>query len=265
MGDFNNKVVWITGASSGIGKALAQQFAKEGSRLILSSRRVAELEKVKQSCGADPKDVLVLPLDLANHDEMSGKVQTALQHFGQIDALINNGGISQRSLMIDTDLEVYKRLIDIDYLGTVALTKALLPIFVKQKSGHFAVVTSLMGKFASPLRSGYCGAKHALHGFFDALRMEHEKDKVKVTIFCPGFIQTNVSVNALVADGSAQKIMDKATGGGMPPEVCAAKMLRAMKAGKFEVLIGGKEILAVYIKRFFPRLLHRIVMRSSVT
>ncbi len=265
MENFKNKVVWITGASSGIGKALAIQFAKEGSRLILSSRRVAELEKVKHSCGADPADVLVLPLDLAKHDEMPDKVQIALKHFGQVDALINNGGISQRSLMIDTDLEVYKRLIDIDYLGTVALTKALLPAFVKQKSGHFAVVTSLMGKFASPLRSGYCGAKHALHGFFDALRMEHEKDNIKVTIFCPGFIQTNVSVNALVGDGSAQQTMDEATGAGMPAEVCAAKMLKSMKRGKYEVLIGGKEILAVYIKRFFPRLLHRIVMRSSVT
>jgi len=265
MANFNNKVVWITGASSGIGKALAEQFAKEGSRLILSSRRVAELQKVKQSCGAKPADVLVLPLDLANHEEMEEKAQTALNHFGQIDALINNGGISQRSLIIDTDFEVYQKLVDIDYLGTVALTKALLPTFVKQESGHYAVVTSLMGKFASPLRSGYCGAKHALHGFFDALRMEHEKDNIKVTIICPGFIQTNISVNALVADGSAQQKMDEATGAGMPAEVCAAKIVRAMKREKFEVLVGGKETLAVYVKRFFPRLLHRIVMRSSVT
>jgi len=265
MAEFKNKVVWITGASSGIGKALAQQFAKEGSRLILSSRRIAELEKVKQICGADPADVLVLPLDLAKHDEMSNKVQIALDHFGQVDALINNGGISQRSLMIKTNFDVYKRLIDIDYLGTVALTKALLPTFVKQKSGHIAVVTSLMGKFASPLRSGYCGAKHALHGFFDSLRMEHEKDNVKVTIFCPGFIQTNVSVNALVEEGSAQQTMDDAIRAGMPAEVCAAKMLKGMKREKFEVLIGGKETIAVYIKRFFPLLLHRIIMRSAVT
>ena len=265
MTNFKNKVVWITGASSGIGKALTRQFSKEGSRLILSARREAELEKVKHSCERNDEDILVLPLDLANHKEMPEKVQLALNHFGQIDALINNGGISQRSLLIDTDFEVYKKLINVDYLGTVALTKALLPTFVKQKSGHYAVVTSLMGKFASPLRSGYCGAKHALHGFFDALRMEHEKDNIKVTIICPGFIQTNVSVNALVGDGSAQKTMDKATGAGMPAEVCAAKIINGMQRDKFELLVGGKETYAVYLKRLFPRLLHRIVMRSAVT
>jgi len=196
---------------------------------------------------------------------MPDKVATALQHFGQIDALINNGGISQRSLMIDTDMEVYKRLIDIDYLGTVALTKAVLPVFVQQKSGHFAAVTSLMGKFASPLRSGYCGAKHALHGFFDALRMEHEKDNIKVTLVCPGFIRTNISMNALVADGSAQSKMDNATGEGMSAEDCAAEIYRGMSREKFEILVGGKEKFAVYLKRFFPKLLHRIVMRSNVT
>ncbi len=265
MTNFKNKVVWITGASSGIGKAMAQQFSKAGSRLILSARREGELEKVKQSLGAKDEDVLVLPLDLGKHEEMEGKVEIALQHFGRVDALINNGGISQRSLTIDTDFEVYKRLIDIDYLGTVALTKAVLPTFVKQQSGHYAVVTSLMGKFASPLRSGYCGAKHALHGFFDALRMEHEKDKINVTIICPGFIRTDISVNALTADGSAQQKMDNATGGGMSPEECAARILKGMERDKFELLIGGKETIAVYVKRFFPRLLHRIVMRSNVT
>jgi dehydrogenase/reductase SDR family member 7 len=262
---FQNKVIWITGASSGIGAALAQHFAKAGSRLILSARRKQQLEEVKQRLRLPDTDVLVLPLDLAEHDSLPSKVAVALAHFGRIDILINNGGISQRSLIMETEFSVYKKLIDVDYLGTVALTKAVLPIFVKQQSGHFAVVTSLMGKFSSPLRSGYCGAKHALHGFFDALRMEHEKDNIQVLIICPGFIRTNVSINALSADGSPQNTMDEATGAGMPPEDCAANIAAALQKGKYEVYVGGKETFAVYLKRFFPRLLHRVVMRSNVT
>ncbi|MFT4663891.1 MAG: dehydrogenase/reductase SDR family protein 7 [Polaribacter sp.] len=262
---YKNKVIWITGASSGIGAALAQYFAKAGGRLILSARRQPQLEEVKQSLNLPDENVLVLPLDLGLHDELPAKVDLAMAHFGQIDYLINNGGISQRSLIVDTDFSVYKRLVDIDYLGTVALTKAVLPVFIKQQSGHFSVVTSLMGKFSAPLRSGYCGAKHALHGFFDALRMEHEKDNVQVLTICPGFIHTDISMNALSADGSKQNSMDKATKGGLSAEGCAAQIAKAIKQGKYEVLIGGKETFAVYLKRFFPRLLHRVVMRSEVT
>lgn len=265
MTTFKDKVVWITGASSGIGEALAYQSAKQGAKLILSARRESELQRVKKVCQLPENDVLVLPLDLAEHSQMKQKVVQVLENFGKIDILINNGGISQRSMIIETDLSVYEKLVDIDYLGTVALTKAVLPVFVKQKSGHFAVVTSLMGKFASPKRSGYCGAKHALHGFFDALRMEHEEDNIKVTILCPGFIHTSISVNALTSDGSPQNKMDQATGNGMTPEKCAEKIISAIKKDKMEALIGGKEILSVYIKRFFPKLLHNIVRKANVT
>ena len=262
---YKDKVVWITGASSGIGEALAYQFAKEGSRLILSARRKGELERVKSACNLPNEAVLVLPLDLANHEEMEAKVKEVITHFGRIDVLLNNGGISQRSLIKDTDFSVYQRLIDIDYLGTVALTKAVLPVFIEQQSGQYGVVTSLMGLFASPLRSGYCGAKHALHGFFDALRMEHEDDNIKVTMICPGFIRTNISLNALVEDGSAQETMDKSTNAGMSPQTCAAKIVAGMGREKYEVLVGGKETYAAYLKRFFPRILHRLVRKSAVT
>lgn len=265
MTAFNNKVVWITGASSGIGEALAYQCAKEGSKLILSARREKELQRVKTACNLPEDQVLVLPLDLADHDGMPDKVSKAMAHYGQIDILINNGGLSQRSLLNETDFSVFKHLMDVDYLGTVALTKAVLPIFIQQKSGHFGVVTSLMGKFASPLRSGYCGAKHALHGFFDALRMEHHDDQIKVTLLCPGYIRTNISKNALTSDGSAQQTMDKATGAGMTPEKCAAKIVQAMKKEKFEVTIGGMETYAVLLKRFFPKMLHNIVRKAAVT
>ncbi len=264
MKTFQDKVVWITGASSGIGEALAVACAKAGSKLVLSSRREAELNRVKKACKLPDESVLVLPLDLMEQDQMPEKAQRVLDHFGRIDLLINNGGISQRSLVKDTEMSVYRRLMDVDYLGTVAISKAVLPIFLKQGSGHFATLSSLMGKFASPLRSGYCGAKHALHGFFDSLRMEHHEDNIKVTLVCPGFIHTDVSKNALTGSGEKQNTMDANTGAGMSPEDCAAKIMKAIRREKMEVLIGGKATFAVYIKRFFPRMLHNIVRKAAV-
>ncbi|MFT5166547.1 MAG: dehydrogenase/reductase SDR family protein 7 [Saprospiraceae bacterium] len=265
MTAIKDKVVWITGASSGIGEALSKEYAKLGAKLILSARREAELQRVKKECALQDDRCLVLPLDLGAHDQMEEKVRLALDHFGQIDILINNGGISQRSLVRDTDFSVYKKLIDIDYLGIVALSKAVLPHFIERKSGHFAAVTSLMGKFASPLRSGYCGAKHAVHGFFDALRMEHHDDNIKVTLICPGFIRTNVSMNALTKNGSKQETMDNKTGAGMAPEKCAQKIISGIRRNKMEITVGGIETFAVYFKRFFPSLLHSIARKAAVT
>ena len=264
MTQLKNKVVWLTGASSGIGEALAYALAAKGCQLVLSARREAELQKVKVQCQRADEDILVLPLDLANYDQMPEKAAAVLAHFGRIDLLINNGGISQRSLIIDTEMEVYDKLMRVNYLGTVALTKAVLPHFVEQQSGHIAVVTSLMGKFASMLRSGYAGAKHALHGFFDTLRLEHDDDNIKVTLICPGFVHTNVSKNALTGDGSAQNKMDEKTAEGMSPEECARQILQAIEKDKQEAYIGGKEIFAIYLKRFSPSLLHRVVKRSAV-
>ncbi len=260
-----NKVVWITGASSGIGAAMVKILAEKNSKVVLSSRREAELIKVKNAAGLSDENSLILPLDLLDHESMSSKVEQVLEKFGRIDVLINNGGISQRSLIMDTDFSVYKRIMDIDYLGTVALSTAVLPVFVKQKSGQFGVISSLMGKFSSPLRSGYCGAKHALHGFFDALRLEHEDDGIGVTILCPGFIRTDISKNALTGDGNKQGSMDQAQDTGMTAEECASQILRAIEEEKMEVNIGGKETYAILIKRLFPKLLHRIVKRSNVT
>lgn len=261
MEAINTKIVWITGASSGIGEALAYELAAKNCKLILSARNQEALQKVKEKCNGTAE---IFPFDLADFDHAKENVSKAMALFGKIDILINNGGVSQRSLIIETDFSVDKKLIEVDYLGTVALTKALLPHFIKNKKGHFVTVTSLMGKFGSPYRSGYCGAKHALHGFFDVLRMEHQKDGVNVTLICPGFVQTNVSKNALTADGSKQITDDVATQNGMPVAFFAKKMIRAVEAKKFEAYIGGKEVLGVYLKRFFPKLLHYSVLRSKV-
>ncbi|MFE3868895.1 SDR family oxidoreductase [Flavobacterium sp. LS2P90] len=262
MNSINGKVVWITGASSGIGEALAYELAHRNCKLILSARNIKALEYVKSNCST--AEVVILPFDLTDFDNAKEHVARAVSFFGKIDILINNGGVSQRSLLAETDFEVDKKLIEVDYLGTIAVTKALLPHFIKNQKGHFVTITSLMGKFGSPYRSGYCGAKHALHGFFDVLRMEHQKDNINVTLICPGFIQTNVAVNALTADGSKQNIDDEATSNGMPVATFAKKLVNAVESDTFEAYIGGKEVLGVYLKRFFPKILHHFVLRSKV-
>jgi short-subunit dehydrogenase len=260
---FNNKVVWITGASSGIGKALAQELSKQDCKLILSSRREKELLEVKTQC-LQPENVKILTLDLANYMDMIPIAKKAISLFGKVDLLINNGGISQRSSIIETSIEVDKKLMEVDYLGTIALSKALLPHFVANRTGHYVVVSSLMGKFSSPFRSAYCGAKHALHGFFDALRLEHDKDNIKVTLICPGFVNTNVARNALTANGCNQGNQDTMTENGLDVNVFVKKMIKAIRKEKFEAYIGKFEKFGVYIKRFSPRLIHKLVINSKV-
>ena len=180
--------------------------------------------------------------------------------------MINNAGISQRSLVKDTSIEVDKRIMNINYLGTVALTKAMLPHFIEKNNGHFVVITSIVGKIGTPLRSSYAASKHALHGFFDSLRAEVHKNNIKVTLACPGFVQTNVSINALTGDGTPQNKMDIATKNGLPTEKFAELLIKAIQKEKQEVYIGGfKEKLGVYTKRFFPKLLSVMIRKMAVT
>ncbi len=260
---FKAKTIWVTGASSGIGKAIAFELSRQHCNLILSSRNIEKLKHVKQQC-SKTANIKIVKIDLEDYKSAPSVVEEAVACFGKIDLLINNAGISQRSLIAETSIEVDKKLIDVNYIGTVALTKALLPYFVQQQSGHYVTVTSLMGKFGSPFRSGYCGAKHALHGFFDVLRMEHEKDNIKVTMICPGFVNTNVSRNALIGDGTSLNEQDTATENGLSPELFAKKMLKAVSKGKFEAYIGQKEVMGIFLKRFFPKLLHKVVLKSDV-
>ena len=258
------KVIWITGASSGIGKEMALQYAKRSNTaLILSSRREEVLNKVKSACGGKTS-ICVLPMDLEATNEAAAVVEKALACFGHIDLLINNGGVSQRSLIVETEITVFERLIQINYLGAVALSRALLPHFIERQQGQFAVVTSVMGKYGSPYRSGYCGAKHALHGFFDVLRLEHQKDGVSVTLLCPGFVQTQVTVNALTGDGSQLGSDDPATANGLLLKPIVKGAIRAIDQKKWEVAFGRKEKLGIYLKRVSNKLLHSIVLRSRV-
>ncbi|MCH7398420.1 SDR family oxidoreductase [Belliella sp. DSM 107340] len=256
-------VVWITGASSGIGEALVYQFEKSNYKVIISSRKKEGLELVKAKT-KNPNNIFVLPFDLSKNESFDTLASEAIAAFGHVDILINNGGISQRSLAIDTKLEVDRKIMEVNYFGTIALSKAILPHFISRKKGHFGVVSSLVGKFGSPYRSSYAGAKHALHGFFDSLRAENYKENIKVTMICPGFIKTNVSMNALTGDGSPLNEMDAAQDKGMTPEACAKAIKKGIETGKLEILIGGKETIAVYIKRLFPKIFAKIIQKAKV-
>ena len=258
-----NKIVWITGASSGIGAELAKIYSHRGIKLILSSRNVRALERVKSECYY-PENIKILPIDLNDFYAAPDLVKKAYNIFGRIDILINNAGVSQRSLIVDTQFDVLKKLIEINYLGTVALSRALLPFFLKQGFGHYVVVSSVMGKYGSPFRSGYSAAKHALHGFFDVMRMEHQKDNINVTIICPGFVRTPIAMNSLKGDGSVLGVDDLATRKGLKVEDFARKMVRSVDQKKWEVQFGKKELLGVYLKRLSNKLLHSAVIRSNV-
>lgn len=268
MTKLKRKVFWITGASSGIGEALAYELAKRGNQLILSSRRKDELERVKGNCPASSQpNIRILPLDLSEPSTLGLSVEAALQLFGHVDVLVNNGGISQRSLARETSLDVDRKIMEVDYFGTIALTKHLMPHFVERKAGHYVVITSITGKVGTPYRTAYSAAKHALHGFFDALRAElwKESPKIYVTLVCPGWTRTNVSINALVGDGTRNNTMDPTTANGISPDILARKMIRAIEKRKNEVYIAGrKERMAVFLKRFFPGSLARIIRKATV-
>ncbi|WP_269532377.1 SDR family oxidoreductase [Chitinimonas sp. BJYL2] len=259
------RVVWITGASSGIGEALALACAARGDCVVLSARRGDELARVLARC-AQPERHLIVRLDLAQPADFAAAVAQVLARYGRIDMLLNNAGLSQRSLARETDLTVDKRLIEVNYLGTVALTKAVLPVMLKQGSGHLVAVTSLVGKFGTPMRSSYAAAKHALHGFFDSLRAELWRDGIRVTLVCPGFIKTNLPLVALTANGSPQGRMDQAQANGIEPADCARRILAGLDAGKEEFAVAGlREKLGLYIKRFAPGLFRRIIRNARVT
>ncbi|HEY0739877.1 MAG TPA: SDR family oxidoreductase [Chryseosolibacter sp.] len=265
MTKLSGKVIWITGASSGIGEALTYALAKLNTKLILSARRKDELERVKGNCPKQAQmNIRILPLDLSLPDTLKLSTEAAVQIFGYVDILVHNGGISQRSLVKDTALEVDRRLMEVNYFGAVALTKFILPHFIKRRGGHFVVVTSLTGKFGTPYRSGYAASKHALHGFFDAVRAEHYADNIRVSMICPGFIHTPITYSALTGDGSKLNKMDEAQYKGKPAAWCAEKIVAAIKKEKQEVYIGGREVYGAYIKRFFPSLFAHIIRKVAV-
>jgi dehydrogenase/reductase SDR family protein 7B len=257
-----NKVVWITGASSGIGKALAQQYAQMGATVVLSARSLATLNEVKSTL-VDPEKHLSLELDLEKSDNFETLAKEVISKLGNIDILINNGGISQRSEVHETSMEINRRIMEVNYFGNIALTKAVLPYFRAQKSGQIIVISSIAGKFGFFLRSAYSASKHALQGFYEALLLEEEKNNIRVSLIYPGKINTDISKNALNSEGQKHGIMDHNQKTGMSPEECAKQIIKASSKGKIEVLIGYKEIKAVTIKRFWPWLFWKLIRKQD--
>jgi len=258
--------VWITGGGTGIGLALARAFAHEGAQLILSGRNLSRLETAKQEISANSK-VDIIRIDLEDHDGIEKVFNENIDLVTDVDILVNNAGISQRSLAHDTQFEVYKKLIDINYLGTVRLSLLMLYQFKKKNTGHFVVMSSSAGKFGVPQRTGYSGSKFALHGFFEAMRAEQHESGINITMVCPGFINTDISKNALSADGSKHGILDDGQKKGMSPEKMAVAVLAAIKSNKAEILVGGfKETkMAVWMSRFFPSVFRNMIAKMKVT
>ena len=262
---FENKVVWITGASSGIGEALALAFAERGSKLILSARSTEKLEALAEKCkasGSSTTDAIALTLDVTDEASLAGKAKAAWFSFGQVDLLINNAGVSQRSSFLKTSMDTYRKLFEVDVFGQIALTKEVVPLMIEQGFGHVAVTSSVAGKVGAPFRTGYCAAKHAVMGFFDALRTEVADKNVEVTTITPGYIRTSISENALTGDGTAFGKVDENIGKGMSAEACAQVIIRKMEKGVAEIPVGvGMEMTALKIKRAFPNLLFKIANR----
>jgi short-subunit dehydrogenase len=265
MAQIQNQIVWVTGATSGIGEALVHALSKEGAKIILSARRTEELQRVAKEAGLTAENFLVLPLDLSKNDDYSAEVRQVIDRFGRIDILVNNGGISQRSLAKDTAVKVDREIMEVNFFGTLSLSKAVLPGMLSRKSGMIVVVSSAVGKFGSPWRSGYSASKHALHGFFDALRAESYQDNLKVLIVCPGFIQTNVSINARTGTGARLNEMDPATAAGLTAPEAARQIIAAIRADKEEVNVAGfKEKLGVWTKRHFPSIFSVMIRKMAV-
>lgn len=259
------KIVWVTGASSGIGEALVYQLAQKNCKIILSARRISELERVKNQARLSDENSLVLPLDMEKPETFQKAFEQVFNKFHHLDVIILNAGISQRSLAKDTILEVDKKLMNVNFIGTVALAKTVLPYFIQKKAGHIAVVTSVTGLYGTPWRTSYAATKHALHGFFDALRAEIHDDNIKVTIIAPGFVKTAISLNALTADGSPLNQMDEGQAKGISAEKCAKDIIKGIEKNKNLVLTGGfKEIFGVYLKRFFPAIFAKMIRKIKV-
>lgn len=262
--DIKDKWVWVTGASSGIGRAIAVEFSYHGCNLVLLSRNESELKITADKCNPNIQ-VIIETIDLSQNVSIEKAVKNLQDNNIKLDILINNGGISQRSAALDTQDEVARKIFDINYFGTVHLTRLLLPQMIKNGGAQIAVITSLVGIIGSPKRTSYSASKHALHGYFDSLRAELFNERIGVTIICPGFIRTNISLSAVTGDGKAQNKMDEKTDQGMDPAKLAKKAVKGIAAGKEEIYIGGKEILAIYLKRFVPTIFSKILRKAKVT
>jgi len=260
---FRDKIVWITGGSSGIGEELAYELFRQKAKLILSSNEEEELTRVKKACGAPQENVALLPINLEDFETMPAVVSQAWNHFGRVDILINNAGIAQRSLAVETKMSVYLKLMSIDCLGHIALTQAILPKMIAQKSGRILATISVAGYIGTPLRTAYCAAKHALRAYCEALRIEVWDKGIDVATIIPGYIRTKITEKALEGDGSSHGKLDPGNLNGLPTDQAARIIVKGIAQRKREILVGGKELRAIYYKRFVPGLTDRILRKRG--
>lgn len=261
MKSYENKTVWITGASSGIGEAVALELSKEKAKLILSGRNKNALEWVAGICKSNGSNAQIVPFDLEDENSVIKAAESVLATNERIDCLYQFGGISQRSFVSETPLFVDRKIFEVNYFGTIALTKAVLPLMISQGGGHIAVTSSIVGKFGFPYRSSYSASKQALHGFFESLRAENVEHGIHVSVIIPGRIKTNISVNAVNKEGKAHSKMDDGQNTGKPADVTARIIIRKLKRQKKEILVGGKELIMVHIRRFLPALYYYMASR----
>ena len=256
------RVAWVTGASSGIGEALAGRLGRAGWAVILSGRRVAALEAV--AAGIDGP-TLVLPFEATDYEALPDVVERATAWRGQLDLLVNNAGVSQRSLALDTEFAVYRSLIETDFLAPLALTQLVVPHMVARRCGRIVAISSLAGRIGSPLRTGYCAAKHALLGYAEALRAELETAyDVGVTTVLPGSVRTPIAINALQADGSARGVSDANIDAGMDPARAAEIILDGIDRGVREVVVAqGGELTASEMRRQDPERLFAAMAKEG--
>lgn len=258
------KVAWITGASSGIGEALANELFSEGASVILTARSVEKLEKIKARFDSlEQGRCFVVPCDLSQSDSIERAIKEVNKQPGRVDILINNAGVSQRSLALETSLKTDRELFEVNFFGAVALTKAMVPGMISRGEGHVAVISSMAGKFGFRMRSAYSASKHALHGFFETLRSELYDKNIHVTLVCPGRVRTDISIHSVTGDGKIYGKMDQGQAKGVPVEKCARIIVRAIKNNRKEVFIGNPELLLLSVKRVCAPLFYWIVNRAS--
>ncbi|MFO7862644.1 MAG: SDR family NAD(P)-dependent oxidoreductase [Salinivirgaceae bacterium] len=259
----DKQIIVITGASSGIGKALALTYAGKSTELILGALNKEELDNTARECEQKGSTTRTIEFDLCNADSTEAFTNAIKNNYTTVDRLVHVSGISQRAMAEDTSLEVDRRIMEINYFGAIKVTKALLPLLKAGNGGKIGVTSSISGKFGFPLRSAYAASKFALVGFFESLRLEHFRDNITVTLLYPGRINTPISLSALNGRGKAQGIMDPGQATGMPVKTCAAKMKKAIEKNKKDAYIGGKEILMVYFKKYLPALFYKIAKKTN--
>lgn len=262
---FKGKTAWITGGSSGIGEALVKAFARSGATVIASSNDSTGLERVKMECGEYSSNIYCVPFDLSDTDAIAGTAEEQMKKFPKIDYLINIGGISQRARIDETPLWLDRKIFEINYFGTIALTKAILPYMIRQKSGHILATSSISGRFGFPLRSAYSASKQALHGFFETLYLENKTNNIKASVIIPGRVRTSISMHALTSEGREHGRLDEGQAKGITPEKAAEQIIRGIKKDKREILVGSSELMMLHIRRYLPWLFFRIADKIKST